>query len=83
MKSGKTARTKSNTCLGCGKLTDAATVVGEEGKIKPKPDDVTVCLYCGHLMAFDQELRFRALTDNEIKEFAGDDRIVAINQARK
>jgi hypothetical protein len=49
---------------------------------EPEPDDITICLYCGHVMAFDKRLKFRELTDDEIKLVADDKRILAIQKAR-
>jgi hypothetical protein len=82
MKTGDSVRTEPNHCLNCGKLCDGATAVGEAGIVRPEPDSITICLYCGHLMVFDDEMRFRELTDAEYHEVADDPRIVAINKAR-
>jgi hypothetical protein len=32
----------------------------------PKPGDISICLYCGHLMAFDEALKFRELSSEEM-----------------
>ena len=82
MKVGTSVRTSSNTCLFCHKESDAATVVAVEGAVHPEPGDVTICMYCGHIMAFNESLQFRELNDDEIKDVAGDPRIVAISKAR-
>ena len=60
-------------CLGCGKFVDAAT--GVFGARTPESGDVTVCLYCGHLMVF-REFRGRLQlldnpTDKESHAIAG------------
>jgi hypothetical protein len=80
MKVGRSKRTPSSACISCGAVSDAAAPVG--GDTKPSPGDITVCLYCGHVMAFDENLNFRSLTNDEMREIAGDERIVAINRAR-
>jgi hypothetical protein len=82
MKSGKSVRIVENACLNCGKVLDGATAIDQEGEIRPTPGSITVCMYCGHLMAFDEQLHFRALTDEEIINIAGDERLIAINRAR-
>lgn len=46
-------------CLKCGKKVDAATCVNAEAH--PKPNDITMCIYCGHFMAFGDDLRPREL----------------------
>ena len=61
-------------CINCHKLVDGATSVDREQS--PTPGDMTVCVYCGHLMAFDDNLMLRELTDAEIVECAGDPRIL-------
>jgi len=50
---------------------------------KPASGDVTVCLYCGHIMAFAEDLSLRELTNEEAREVAGDKRILAIQRARR
>ena len=62
-------------CASCGKSMDAASNA-DEAHTPPHPGDISICLYCGHLMLFDSDLCLRALTDAEIVEVAGDPRIV-------
>ena len=84
MRSGTSVRLgKLSACLSCGEMMDGATAVGEEGEIMPAPGDFTVCLYCGHLMVFDDQLAFRNPSDAEIIELVGDERVTAICEARK
>jgi hypothetical protein len=67
-------------CLACGKIMDAATTLtGDHG---PRSGDISLCLYCGHLAAFDAELRLRPLTDAEIVEIAGAPVIIEAQKAR-
>lgn len=68
-------------CLGCGQVLDAATVT--DGKdVEPHEGAISLCWYCGHLQAFDAELKFRPLTDEEIVEIAGHPEIVLANTIR-
>lgn len=69
-------------CLDCGVELDMAASVGEDDTPSPSPDDFTVCIRCGHLMAYDQNLCLRNLTDEEIHIVAGDERVLAIQRAR-
>src|SRR5262245_43420584 len=41
-------------CLNCGHEMDAASPI--RGDAKPEPGDFTVCLSCGQLMQFDNDL---------------------------
>jgi hypothetical protein len=81
MKIGKMREMQPCACLNCGKVTDAASSVGTEAT--PEPGDISICLYCGHIMAFTDALTMRELNDEEIVRIAGDLRIVAIQTARK
>lgn len=65
-------------CLNCGQKLECAS----DGDNSPNPGDVTVCLYCGHIMSFANDLRLRELTDAEVLAVAGDRRILAIQEAR-
>ena len=73
-------RLKKDKCLACGTVIDCASGVTTESK--PKPGDITICLYCGHLMAFDNELMVRTLTDAEMLEVAGNKDILEIQRVR-
>jgi hypothetical protein len=69
------ARVKPSPCTSCGRVNDAATFVGKEDE-KPSPGDFCVCLNCSHVMAYDQRLRLRELTDAEVIQLAGDPKLI-------
>jgi hypothetical protein len=77
----KPVHTPVTHCLACKCELDAATFAGP-GDHTPEPGDVTVCFYCGHLMAFADGLTMRELTDAEMRQVAGDRTILAIQRAR-
>jgi hypothetical protein len=77
---GKTTRHQASACLGCGKVLDASTGVGN--RAQPRAGAITVCLDCGHVQAYDGKLQLRPLTDEEMIDIAGDKRIAAIQWAR-
>jgi len=64
-----------STCINCGHVNDRAFALGAD--IRPCPGDVTICVECGHLMVFTDDLRFRNPNSDELKRFAGDPMIVA------
>jgi len=68
-------------CLDCGTVVDRATCVGED--VAPEPNAITICIRCGHVMAFAEDLSLRQLTDQEIIMVAGDRRLIAFQRARK
>jgi RNase P subunit RPR2 len=76
----KSYRTELQACLDCGTLLDTATSAVH--KHKPQPGMITICINCGHIMAFTTGLKFRKLTDEEIHMVAGDKKILAIQKAR-
>jgi hypothetical protein len=81
MKLGPDTHVPKCRCTNCNKLVDGATSVGSDAV--PEPGDFTVCLYCGHIMAFSKKRRLRNLTGKEIIEVAGDERIILIQKARQ
>jgi hypothetical protein len=81
MQVGDPCEMPESKCPECGTELNMASSVGT--KSKPEPGDMTVCLICGHYMAFDKDLSLRDLTDDEILDVAHDPRIVAIQNARK
>jgi hypothetical protein len=71
---------KGSPCTSCGEMLDGATCVGND--IGPSPGDVTVCISCGHIMVFADDLSFRDPTDAEIVAIAGDPYVLMIQRAR-
>jgi Zn ribbon nucleic-acid-binding protein len=69
-----------SACLSCGYVSDRAADVFTHHK--PSADDITICIACGYLMAFDKKLRMRELTMAEFKEAVTDTRVLKIQQAR-
>lgn len=66
-------------CPACFKTCDGAT--GLQGAIRPKPDDLSVCLYCCNLSVFKQDLTLRPATLEEFESLPKQTQD-AINQAR-
>ena len=82
MKVGESVRIEAEPhCLECGVLLDGACVVNNETR-KPEPGDVSVCIRCGHIMAFGDDMQLRQLNDAEARAVAGDPVILAIQLAR-
>lgn len=65
-------------CLSCHKTVDCGT-----GSQRPSPGDITVCFYCGHIMAFNDAMTLRGLTSQEMYDVAGNAQILAIQQLRE
>lgn len=74
-----THKLASLACLNCGTNLDAATGVGHHNA--PKPGSITICIRCGHIMAFSDQMTFRELNDDEIKDVAGLPQILAAQWA--
>ena len=75
----KTTVTPECKCTACGAAIDRATHVGD---VDPDPGDVAVCLECGHVMVFADDLTARDPTDDEMVEIAGDRDVLAVQKAR-
>jgi hypothetical protein len=79
-------RVPASHCSSCGaKLTGVSRVRDQDEPEGPQgePGAISMCLYCGHLMAFDERLQLRELNDEEIKDIAGDPRIIEMQKARR
>ncbi len=81
---GEDVMVAASNCTNCGKELDGATAVGNLASEAPtpKPGDVTICLECGHIMAFGDGLQLRDLSDEEIVEVAGNQIILQMQKAR-
>lgn len=72
---------RERKCLACQVVVDdASDARGEE--LQPGPGYITVCFYCGHIMAFDDDVNLRELTSEEMYEVAGDKLILQIQEMR-
>lgn len=77
---GGEVRLKPDHCLNCGKRLDGCSVV-DEAFARPKEGDFTICIKCGHLMVFGDGLKLRNPTEEELRDIAGDPRIVRASTA--
>jgi endogenous inhibitor of DNA gyrase (YacG/DUF329 family) len=68
-------------CTNCGKSLDRAA--GIDNDARPEPGDASICIECGHLMTWGENMELRDPTTDEIIEFAGDPRIIVAQRARK
>ena len=62
----RTIDTPVDVCESCGKELDRAAHAADR---VPSPGDISICFRCGHLTAFDENLRHRPLTDEELADF--------------
>jgi hypothetical protein len=75
-------RVPPSNCPNCGTELDCASdVLG--GNERPSPGDVTICLGCGLLMRFKDDMRLRRLTGAEMIEALKDPRVATIESARQ
>ena len=77
---GPRHRLPQSSCLACGERLAAAAAVDHDDP--PKPGSCTVCFACGHIMAFDESLRLRELTADEMHDIAADRSLLAVQSAR-
>ena len=74
-------------CPGCGAPNDRASTSGElrgSGPFEtrgPSGGDVTMCITCGFVCVFNDDLSLRKPSDEEMKTIEGDVRIAAMSKA--
>lgn len=62
-------------CLNCNEELGGST----ESRLRniiPRPGSLSVCLYCGHLAIYADDMNLRELTGNEIVEVAGNEEVL-------
>ena len=66
-----------NVCPHCGRPADGGTVcgIGQQPALNPKPGDYAMCLYCGTLNRYDNELKLRLLTKRDRRQLMRDPRL--------
>lgn len=63
-------------CPLCGYEMDCVTCVDTPDQA-PRPGDLTICIKCGEVLVFTEELGLRIPTKEEYERYGNDDRIVA------
>ena len=74
-----TGETPVSPCPNCGSILDRTT--GPAGG--PKSGDATICVNCHHFCVFDEALKLRQPTTEEMKKMAGDRRFVALTKSAR
>jgi hypothetical protein len=82
MREMRQARTPPSDCLSCGYRMDAAGPAYERDAT-PRPGDITMCLACGHLMAFERGMTLRDLTPEEQADAQTDPRILKLLEVHR
>lgn len=83
----KKHKVAATACLLCGQQADGASDVANTDEA-PSEGDISVCLYCGNVAAFDKELKLRAATPEELatlddEQKAQIDKVVRHAKARR
>lgn len=73
-------RVPLSPCVSCGHPNDSSTPLRKDHT--PSSGDISICLYCGHIAAFAEDLTLRALTSAEICEVAGSPEILFAQKVR-
>ena len=66
----------------CGRRIEGATCVSDPDAV-PGPGTVTLCLYCGHIMVFTENMTLRDPTVAEYMQIAGDPVIAKALRVRR
>ena len=75
-------RTPKTHCTQCGYTFTAYGPAVAGNNPKPRPGDITMCLNCGHVQAFNDQLTFRELTKDEALEVALDEHVQEMQRRR-
>lgn len=62
------------TCLSCGTRLDGATGI-QDPRNRPSGGMLSICMYCGGLAMYQDDLSLRALTDDEMAELQADEKV--------
>jgi hypothetical protein len=60
-------------CPACGYITDAATLMNPELDLLPNPGDFSICIKCKETLVFDNDLKLREPTTEELNEMSEED----------
>ena len=82
MQVGPAREVPPTKCIECEHPFDLASVAGTSEAMLPKSGDFSICIECGHLAVFTDDLQLREPNDAEIKSVAGDKRLLEVQWAR-
>src|SRR5262245_58987466 len=71
-------------CVNCGHNINGAfgiTTDDNDSDVRPGTGDFTLCIVCGHLQVFAEDMSLREPTDEEKKEIAGAESLIAASRA--
>lgn len=72
--------TGADLCPKCGQLLEAASAL--DGKSTPRPEDISLCFYCGEVLQFGSDLRLHVAPAGLLEELSEEQRrVVAVLQA--
>ena len=69
-------RVPISECDACGARNDGASCVSG-GDNRPLEGDVSVCIYCGHISVYGEDLRLRAPSVAQLEKIRHDARVMA------
>jgi Zn ribbon nucleic-acid-binding protein len=72
-------KTPLTACPKCGHEGNAATCANEPTAV-PKAGDITICIRCGHAMAFTENLGRRELTEGEAQSVNTSPMVIAFRE---
>ena len=70
----KTTRTPKNKCPACGYQVDAVSEV--DGNAVPEKGDISICLNCGAIAIFKDDLTLRKPTGEELLKVSLDPNVI-------
>ena len=76
-------RVAASTCPSCARELDAVTGLSTDRFVKPKPGDLTLCLYCGTFLTFNWKLKLECANYEQIASVDSDMRALAELSARQ
>ena len=81
MRVGATTDMPETRCLNCDEVIDVATEIASSDKDhKPVPGAMSLCLKCGYLAAFTEDMTLRELSPMERYFVSMDPRVIAVRQ---
>ncbi len=60
-------------CNFCGKAQDTHSSFGPSESVQPRPNDLSICLYCGTICLFDESLNLAPMSDADLETLLNED----------
>jgi RNase P subunit RPR2 len=63
---------EKTVCPDCKNLLSAATSIESDESTQPRPNDLTICIYCASILIYNKDFSLRRATESDLDSLSAD-----------